>query len=114
VASARADLESAEAQAARVEQSIRLEVETAWVNLRQSAEGIAAADAARTEARASLQAAERRYGAGVAILLEVTDAQARASRAEVQLVQALYDYNVAFADLRRAQGESWHAPPPTR
>jgi len=99
--SARADVESAQAQLDRLSQQMRLEVETAWLNLRRSAEGIAAAEAARTEARASLAAAERRYP-DAAILLEVIDAQARATRAEVDYISAIYDYNIALADLQRA------------
>jgi len=102
VDSAKANVESAQAQLDRLDQQTRLEVETAWLNLRQSAERIAAAEAGRTEARASLAGAERRYQTDVGILLEVTDAQSRATRAEVEYISALYDYNVALADLQRA------------
>jgi outer membrane protein TolC len=102
VARARADVDAAEAQLERLRQNASLEVESAWWRLRQSAEAIASAEAGQTEARAALAAAETRYAANVGILLEVTDAQVRASDADVSVVRAYYDYNVALADLRRA------------
>jgi outer membrane protein TolC len=105
VDTAKAQVETAEAQVARVELNLWLEVETAWLNLRESAERIAAAQALLTEARAALDAAERRYQADVGILLEVTDAQSRMTRAEVDLISAVYGYNTALADLKRAMGE---------
>jgi outer membrane protein len=104
VARAEADVRSAEAQLARLKQNLEFEVESAWWNLRESAEAIASAEAGRTEARAALEAAETRYAGNVGILLEVTDAQVKADDADVSLVKAYYDYNVALADLQRATG----------
>jgi outer membrane protein TolC len=101
---ARAQLHAAKANLERLEQAIRLGVETAWLSLRQSAESIAAAEAAQTEARVSLDSAEERYAANVGILLEITDAQATATGADVSVVRAHYDYNTALADLEQAMG----------
>ncbi len=104
VASAKAQLNSALANLERLKRSIRLEVETAWLRLRQSAEAIAAAEASQTESQAALDAAERRYQADVGILLEITDGRATATSADISVVNAHYDYNTALADLDRSIG----------
>ncbi len=101
---ARADRRIVQAELTRLERAIRLEVETAWLSLRESAERIATAEAGRVEAQANLDAAQQRYAASAAILLEVTDAQARATQADVDLLQAHYEYNTALADLAQAMG----------
>ena len=48
--------------------------------------------------------ARRRYDAGVAASLEITDAQTRLQRARDNQVNALYNYNVARLDLATATG----------
>ena len=60
-------------------------------------EGLELADSELTQAR-------RRYDAGVANSLEVTDAQTRLERARDNETQALYNYNVARIDLAQAMG----------
>jgi outer membrane protein len=50
--------------------------------------------------------AQRRYEAGVAYSLEVTDAQTRLERARDNQTQALYNYNVARIDLEQAMGKA--------
>jgi len=101
---AKAQVESALAQLDRLEQSVHLEVETAWLRVNESAERITAAELAQVEAQVSLEAAERRYEANVGILLEVTDAQVNATNANVSVVRAYYDYNTSLADLELATG----------
>jgi len=102
VRQAQAQLHSAEAQLERLRQNVRLQVESAWWALRHSAEAIASAEAAQTEAHAALTAAETRYAADVGIVLEITDAQVRAEQADIAALRAYYDYSVALADLQRA------------
>ena len=51
-----------------------------------------------------LTQARRRYDAGVAISLEVTDAQTRLERARDNQTEALYNYNVARIQLAQAMG----------
>ncbi|MGQ9732000.1 MAG: TolC family protein, partial [Candidatus Zipacnadales bacterium] len=101
---AQAECVAAEAQLESLKRNVALEVESSWLRLRQSAEAIAAAEAASAEAHAALRAAETRYAANVGILLEITDAQLRADEADVNVVSAYYDYNIALADLERAIG----------
>jgi outer membrane protein TolC len=51
-----------------------------------------------------LAQAQRRYDAGVASSIEVTDAQTRLERARDNLTEALYNYNLARIDLEQAMG----------
>jgi outer membrane protein len=60
-------------------------------------EGLELSDNELTQAR-------RRYEAGVAISLEVTDAQTRLERARDNQTEALYNYNVARIQLAQATG----------
>jgi outer membrane protein len=52
-----------------------------------------------------LTQAQRRYEAGVADSLEVTDAQTRLERARDNQTEALYSYNLARIDLEQAMGK---------
>jgi len=52
-----------------------------------------------------LAQARRRYDAGVAYGLEVTDAQTRLERARDNQTEALYNYNLARIDLENAMGQ---------
>ena len=62
-----------------------------------SREGLELAENEVTQAR-------RRYDAGVAAGLEVTDAQTRLERARDNQTAALYNYNVARIDLAQSVG----------
>jgi outer membrane protein len=56
-------------------------------------------------AQNELAQARRRYDAGVATGVEVTDAQTRLERARDNQTAALYSYNVARIDLAQAMGK---------
>jgi outer membrane protein TolC len=49
--------------------------------------------------------AEQRYGAGVATIVELSDAQATLTAAEAQHTRAGYDLELALARLHRAAGD---------
>ena len=57
------------------------------------------------ETMAEYSVALQRYQAGRGILVEALDALATRTRAQTNVVQALYDYNVAQDQLRRAVGQ---------
>lgn len=108
---ARADVDGAEAsylaaqaQLAEVELGMRREVEQQHMALAEAAERIVAAEATEESARVSLEAAEARYAAQVAIVLEVTDADQALREAQAGRIQALYDYNLAHVSLMNAVG----------
>lgn len=84
----------------QVELQVRLALEnfnSAQTEVETTREGLGLAENELAQAR-------RRYEAGVATSLEVTDAQTRLQRARDNQVVALYDYNVARLDLATATG----------
>jgi len=84
----------------QIELDVRLaldELHSAEDQVKVAREGLALADNELTQAR-------RRYDAGVAISLEVTDAQTRLARARDNQTAALYNYNLARIDLAQAMG----------
>ena len=87
-----------------VGQQIELQVRTALESLRSAAAEVDASREGLSLAENELAQARRRYDAGVATSVEVTDAQTRLQRARDNQVIALYDYNVARLDLATATG----------
>jgi len=87
-----------------VGQQIELQVRVALESLRSAGAEVDAAGEGQTLAENELAQARRRYEAGVATSLEVTDAQTRVQRARDNQVVALYNYNVARLDLATATG----------
>jgi outer membrane protein TolC len=84
----------------QVELDVRLaldELQSADDQVKVAREGLQLADEELTQAR-------RRYDAGVANSLEVTDAQTRLERARDNQTAALYLYGVAKVDLAQATG----------
>lgn len=94
-------LREAEAQ---IRQGIELEVRRALLNLSSAAEELAAADKAVELAKEGLRIANVRFAAGVSTNLEVVTAQASLSQAEGNRIQALFNVNLARAQLERAAG----------
>jgi TolC family type I secretion outer membrane protein len=85
-------------------QNVILEVQQAALNLRAAADRIPTAELAAQQATENLEIANGRYAAGVGNPIEVTDAQVLYSNAKTAYTQALYDYNVADANLDKAIG----------
>ncbi|MEQ1885246.1 MAG: TolC family protein [Bryobacteraceae bacterium] len=85
-------------------QQIELQVRQALENLRSSMAEVEASRDGEKLAENELAQARRRYEAGVATSVEVTDAQTRLQRARDNNVLALYDYNLARLDLATATG----------
>ncbi len=85
-------------------QQIDLQVRTALDSLRSSVAEVQSATEGQMLSESELAQARRRYEAGVATSVEVTDAQTRLQRARDNLVKALYDHNVARLDLATATG----------
>lgn len=83
---------------------IQRDVETAVAGLQQATTAIDVATVGRKSAETALAAAEARYREGLAIIIEVTDAQTQLLQAQVSEVQARYDYAVALATLAYATG----------
>jgi outer membrane protein TolC len=86
-------------------QNATKEVNQAYLNLKSGWELIRATKKALEAARENLRLAWGRYQAGVSTIIEVTDAQVQFSQADLNFVQALYNYRVYEAQLDKAVGK---------
>ena len=87
-----------------LQQQVELEVRLAMESLRSAASQVETAREGLALAQNEVEQAQRRYQAGVAIPLEVTDAQTRLDRARDNQVAALYNHNLARLELAAATG----------
>jgi outer membrane protein len=85
-------------------EQIELDIRTALDSLHSAEEQLKVAEEGLTLSDSELTQARRRYEAGFASNLEVTDAQTRLERARDNRIAALFGYNVARIDLGRAMG----------
>jgi outer membrane protein len=83
---------------------IELDIRLAMDALHSAEEQVTVAREGLELSENELAQARRRYDAGVANGLEVTDAQTRLERARDNQTQALYNFNVARIDLEQAMG----------
>ena len=85
-------------------EQVELDCRTALDTLHNAEEQLKVAEEGLTLSDSELTQARRRYAAGVASSLEVTDAQTRLERARDNRIAALFAYNVARIDLGHAMG----------
>ncbi len=85
-------------------EQIQLDVQLALDGLRSAEEQVKVAQEGLGLSENELAQARRRYDAGVANSLEVTDAQTRLARARDNQISALFSYNQARIDLGTATG----------
>lgn len=83
---------------------IELEIRLALESLKSAEAQVAAAREGLDLADRELTQARRRYEAGVANSIEVTDAQTRLQRARENQISALFNHNLARIDLNTAMG----------
>jgi outer membrane protein TolC len=106
--------QAAEVQAQERLASLRLnmqrDVESALLGLNQSKVATEVAAIGTASAESSMAAAEARYREGLAIILEVTDAQVQLLQAQVAEIQARYNQTLALAQLRYATGAEIPSP----
>jgi outer membrane protein len=86
-------------------QNTAKEVNQAYLNVKSGWELIRATKKALEAARENLRLAWGRYQAGVSTIIEVTDAQVQFSQADLNFVQALYNYRVYEAQLDKSIGK---------
>jgi outer membrane protein len=85
-------------------EQIELDIRTSLDSLHSAEEQFKVAEEGLTLSESELTQARRRFEAGFASNLEVTDAQTRLDRARDNRIAALFGYNVARIDLGRAMG----------
>ena len=85
-------------------EQIELDIRTSLDSLHSAEEQFKVAEEGLTLSESELTQARRRFEAGFASNLEVTDAQTRLDRARDNRIAALFGYNVARIDLGHAMG----------
>lgn len=107
---ARAGLEHARADVEDRARQIELEVRTDYSTFINAREVLQSQTKVQEEAEEALRLANARADAGTGTQLDVLNAQTSLTQARTTQVQALHDYDVARAQLRRAIGEDLVAP----
>ena len=103
-AAVRAEAQALAADRDELARRVRLQVETARLSLAAALEAVESADAARKAAAAREEASRERYAAGLAPIVEMLDAQAELSDAEVAQITVRATAWIAAAELERAIG----------
>lgn len=101
---AKANLAVARARAETAAQQAQLHAFQAALSVRETTSRVAALQASVAAAEEALRVAEGRYRVGVGILLDLLDAQAAATQARINRVQAEYDLRLAAVTLRHTLG----------
>jgi len=104
VKSAKADLQSAKLSKEDTQRQVDLEVTQARVSMQDAGERMRTALKDVEQAREALRLANVRYQAGVAMAIEVTDAEVALAQSLTNQVNATYDYLQARAQFERALG----------
>ncbi len=104
VRAAKASLRKAEEKQAATAEQIRLDVRTAYLNLRAAEQNIKTTETAVTQAEENYKIARVRYNAGVGTNLEVMRASDDLTTARMNYYTALYSYNTGKATLDNAMG----------
>lgn len=88
----------------KTRESVQLQVKQAYLNIRSAAQKVEETQTVVDQARENYRIQNIRYQAGVGINLDVLDAQLSLNQAQVNHIQALYDYNVGIAKLEQVMG----------
>jgi len=101
---AKANLDVLKANEDSLMQKVYLQVESAYLSLKEAAERISAGKIIVKQAEETVELAKGRYAAGVGSSIEITDAMITLNNAKMTYITALSDYSVAQANLERAMG----------
>ncbi|NLN15935.1 MAG: TolC family protein [Firmicutes bacterium] len=104
IAKSRLALERAEAELREREIDIILEVRQNYQAVREGQERIPILETNLARAQETLRITGIRYEAGVITAIDLIDAQRAAFQAELQLIQGIFDYNIALARFYRSAG----------
>lgn len=104
VKTAEAGLLKAQESLAQTDDTIKLEVRNAYLNLQAAEKNIQTTKTAVTQAEEDYRIAQVRYSAGVGTNLDVMDAQEKLTQARTNYYTALYSYNTSKASLDKAMG----------
>lgn len=104
VEQARQQLNLARVQLEQTQQTVEEQVRAAYLNLQQAAETLVSAQTGFVAAQETLRIANVRFAAGVGTQLDVVTAIQNLASADAAVVQALFQYNLALAQIDQAVG----------
>ena len=104
VAAARARLAKARNLLIEIKDNIHLEVQAAYLSLKEAERNIQVSKKAVVQAEENYRMNEERYKQQVATSTDVLDAQTLLTQAQANHFNALSDYNISWAQLERAMG----------
>jgi outer membrane protein TolC len=104
IAEAKARAHQARLARSKVDNRIRLEVQRAFIGLTSAREAMEVAKASVALAEENFRLVQRRYEASAATSFDVVDAEGLLTQARGQMQNALYDFLIARAALRSAEG----------
>jgi outer membrane protein TolC len=104
VEEARANLDVLRANEDTLKQKVYLEVESAYLSLKEAEQRISAGKIVVRQAEENVELAKGRYAAGVGSYIEITDAMISLNNAKMTYITALSDYSVTQASLQKAMG----------
>jgi outer membrane protein TolC len=104
VRQARADEQSAKITLDQATLGVSLEVRQAFLNVKSAEQQIQTSARALESARETLRVANLRYAEGVGTPVELSDANTQFVAARTAVVDAIYRYRIAVANLQRAVG----------
>lgn len=87
--------------------TIKFEVQSAYLNLHQAMETLRSQEKNVDEAKESVRVAELSYAEGLITITDVGAAQVALSEARLNYLKALYDYILSLAQLEKAVGLGW-------
>jgi outer membrane protein len=96
---------------AKVDETVRLDVRQAFVDVEATADGMDVAKTAVAAAEENYRLTTKRYEAAAATAFDVIDAEGLLTQARGQMQTSLYDYVIACAALDRAIGIAPHTGP---
>ncbi len=87
-----------------LEQQIQRDVRSAWISASTAYQRIPVTEQFMKQAQLSLELAQGRYNLGLASIVEITQAQLNLTQAQIENVSAIYDYQIAYAQLQYTIG----------
>ena len=104
VRSAQVDLQTQLTTRDQLRQNVTLEVRQAYLNISDAQTRAASATLGAQQAAEAARIAALRYQNGLGTFLDVINAQAQLAQAQINELNAQYDYQTALAQLVRAVG----------
>ena len=100
------DYKASQETLVQTERTAQSEIETAYQDVKQNAERLAAAQQAIDAAQLNYDAAAESQKLGVSTIIDVITAQASLATAQADYIQALYDYETSTVNLKLVTGQS--------